>query len=692
VEPFPPASEDGGETSDPADELPVAIVMAAVSGLGLLGAGVWRIVARRRTQAIGSRRPGTVPLFKPPPGAEAFLVRTSDDRALSDLDRGLRALAAAIGPNSAMPDLVGVVIEPATIILLLDSPHRSPPAPFTVDEDGRVWRLDRAAHPGPGSHRAEAPFPALVTVGHTERSQLLLNLEHAGVVNVSGRGPEDVIDTMATMALELATSPVADTLEILCVGFGRELAALERVTAVDSLAEAVERIETHAATVAALVAEVEVSGPAGRAAGIGGDTWTPLVVFDVASGPGQTGELIRAAGETVDSGVTAVVTAAGGSRWSIRVSGTEISLPFLGVTRRRRNLTLAERRDLVRTIGDAARPASIQARNLVTDITANAASHDPASQPAVPMVPAVLAAPAAPPWEVRIVVRVLGPLSVEKMEGAPVRFGRGSTAEFVAYLSHHRRGVSIDAAMEALWPNAEPKRPWINNLSSDARKALGTDGEGRFLLPRMTGDGLFRLSPLVGTDLERFEQLVDHASGLPPAAAVEILKEALGLVAGPPFGGMSSSWALLEGVATHAMLAVDEAARALATIALDQLDDPIRADWATRQGLLANPRSNELHLLRLRSVLARGSNESAAESVFQRYRSIVLGDDDQPEGGSELDPRIVELYSSFRRTRPANWVGQRAAAGTWPGGDHHPPMPGPDRRLGTGGQPPHPAS
>jgi hypothetical protein len=402
----------------------------------------------------------------------------------------------------------------------------------------------------------------------------------------------------------------------------------------------------------------------------------------------------------------------------MHVTSGQIEIPFLGVTRRRRNLRRQERTALVATLADAADPGWQETVDRV-QVISTAGSGQPVEQPE-PL----------PEWDVDVVIRLLGPLSVETAGGEDISFVRGTTAEFVAYLAHHRRGVSIDATMEALWPNAEPKRPWINNLSSDARKALGPDRDGELLLPRMTGDGLYRLSPRVGTDLERFEQLVEHATaGGPPATGA--LRLALDLVTGPPYASVGSGWPQLEGSATRAILAVDEAARALAVMALEAGDVDL-ADWATGQGLLANPASSELHLLRLRAAAARGHGELAVEAVYQQYRAVTLGDDDQPEGAAELDPRIVELYTSYRRSRPANWVaggdGARAGANertepadderghagragagqgngdAHPGGDggperrdggrrgRQPPLPPPDRsRTGGHGPGPRPA-
>ena len=107
---------------------------------------------------------------------------------------------------------------------------------------------------------------------------------------------------------------------------------------------------------------------------------------------------------------------------------------------------------------------------------------------------------------------------------------------------------------------------------------------------------------------------------------------------------------------------VDEAARCVATLALDPLDDPGLADWAAARGLLASPHSVELHRLRLRAAIALDDGSGtpqqrlSPDAVFQHYQAVVMADDHRPEATSRLDPELVELYESYRRATP-NLVG-----------------------------------
>src|SRR5690606_38907472 len=73
-----------------------------------------------------------------------------------------------------------------------------------------------------------APYPTLVTAGHSNDGQLLVDLEFIGALSVTG-SPDAVAAACHTIATELAVSPLADLVEVVCVGFGHDLAELERI-------------------------------------------------------------------------------------------------------------------------------------------------------------------------------------------------------------------------------------------------------------------------------------------------------------------------------------------------------------------------------------------------------------------------------------------------------------------------------
>src|SRR5439155_5433511 len=79
-----------------------------------------------------------------------------------------------------------------------------------------------------------------------------------------------------------------------------------------------------------------------------------------------------------------------------------------------------------------------------------------------------------------ISVRMLGPFAVEVSGGEEVRGGlRTKARELLAFYLLHPEGASLDAAVEALWPEADPgrgsERFWtaLGNLRSRLRAASG---------------------------------------------------------------------------------------------------------------------------------------------------------------------------------------------------------------------------
>ena len=650
-----------------------AIPALIVSGIGLLAAGLLSAVNRIRNRRIGEREPGKAPKFKPPEGVEAELQRSADADGLVDVDRVMRYLGSELAGLDTQPGIVGLSVEAERIIVLLDAPHPNPPSPFAAS--GNQWVISRDEEIPSPPPRAVAPLPTLVTIGHTSRSQLLLDLEHATVVNLTGTR-SDIEATMATMVVELAASPLADQLEIVCVGFGHELAAFDRVTIVDTLDEVEHRIRAHADDVAE-VATDELTAAEGRINDIAGDTWTPLVVFAPDAQPDS--QLLASARQTSSAGVTALVTADGAATWQLHVAGNQVQIPHINVSLRRTNLTAAQRADACALLEDARNPETIEVVDLVEQIheappvpingqrqpaavdlwdPTDAGEGDPPARawdsPAPPAPPL----PPHPKHDVDYQVEILGAVRVTDRSGTELHFERSAAAQLLAYLVQHPNGVTIDSAMEALYPNQEPSKSRMYNLASCARKTLGESATGEAYVPRAV-DGMLSLSERVGSDYEHFRALVRYAGKCEPQMAVDVLREALELVRGEPFTGRGLDWAFVSGAYTEVALAVDEAARAMAALALDELDSPEDAVWATQQGLAVSPRSTELHLLRLRAALAR-DDALEPDAVYQQYMSMMEAEDDLPEGGSLLDQRIVGLYESWLRSKPTRW----AEAGT----------------------------
>jgi hypothetical protein len=135
-------------------------------------------------------------------------------------------------------------------------------------------------------------------------------------------------------------------------------------------------------------------------------------------------------------------------------------------------------------------------------------------------------------------VAVLGPVLVR---GAAGPFRRSAARDLVVYLAFHRRGVRHAEWSMALWPERPVSLSTAHSTSSDARRALGCDGEGRLHLPRGVE---LRLGDAVTTDVEHFGSLATEDD------PDQILR-AMRLIRGPLFSGLHrADWAIFDG--THA--------------------------------------------------------------------------------------------------------------------------------------------
>ncbi|MDF1596582.1 MAG: LysM peptidoglycan-binding domain-containing protein [Acidimicrobiia bacterium] len=274
------AADDTADAGPFGDLFPIAVRLA---GLGILGAGVVGLLRRLRAGQLRRRRTGTAPT--PPPAeaqkTEATIRASAAPTATEFVDIALRAMVHDVNAaHQQPPHVVGVHLSPHTLRLLLWTPHTNPPPGWAIDDGGRSWTLSATTDAELLRRKATAvpaPYPTLVTVGHTGDVHLLLDLEFAGATRVTGE-PDDLLDTCATIATELATTPLADGIHIMCVGFGDGLEQLERITVVDNLTDVLPILEAKTAAV-----EVTATTPLdGRLSPINDGTWDPIVVLDPA--------------------------------------------------------------------------------------------------------------------------------------------------------------------------------------------------------------------------------------------------------------------------------------------------------------------------------------------------------------------------------------------------------------------------
>lgn len=634
-----PADEDEG-----GGLLPVAMPIA---GLGIIAAGLVAVVDRLRRRQLQHRQPDTNPT--PPPETalpvEAELRAAAAPEGVELIDVALRALGRQVVDNHLpAPNVVGVHISDHHLKLLLWTPQADPPDGWTAEDDGAVWSFPTTTditHMQLLADGTPAPWPTVVTAGHNSDGQLLVDLEFAGAINITGTS-EDVLAACRTLAVELASSPIADHLEVVCVGFGSDLADLDRISIVGEIDD---RFFDRLQATTRRLGDLEEGVLQARLAP-GGDTTYPTIIIDPAAVPPDGADRLLALAQA-GRGVAAVVGYPTGDRWQLHLSDGAVRVEPLGFTLTRRDLTAGEHDGIIQIVDaakdldgipvEAAEPVDFSPNGHHPEETTEPDGLEPEAEPVV-----------VEEENSDLEVRVLGTIRIDGLKGG---FASRKAAELPVYMALHRGGVEADTIMEALWPGEAPDINRFNRTTSRARTPLGTASDGELYLPRFDGS-LYWVNPLLVCDLDRFTSYVDRADK-PDRAGDKIayLKAALELVEGTPFSGAGNgyTWAWSEGLVSHAIVAVDDAAHDLARTALD-VGDPELASWAARKGLLSTTRCEECYRNLMRAAIAEG-NQTALDAVFTELTTVVDADDG-PDADSYLESETVELYErhSLRTT------------------------------------------
>ena len=222
----------------------------------------------------------------------------------------------------------------------------------------------------------------------------------------------------------------------------------------------------------------------------------------------------------------------------------------------------------------------------------------------------------------------------------------------MAYLSLHRQGVAYTEWPVAIWPDRAVSSATVHSTASDARRALGRAGDGRWHLPHHGGH--LRLSETVWCDVDRFAAL--ESTGDPDSVV-----EAMRLVRGRLFGGLRrADWAVLDGT----QAAVEGLVVGAALRAADRFMRAERADeaaWVVRRALVVSPYDERLYRALLRATALQGNRLALRATMTQLL--ALAGDVVAPRTGCGrngnnpslacVHPQTVALYRDLLRGAPA---------------------------------------
>ncbi|MDP2291267.1 MAG: hypothetical protein Q8M22_08760 [Actinomycetota bacterium] len=642
----PPTALAPTTAPDSADSSRVLPYAAGIgSALMLAGGAVGLLETRRRRQlraaSVGAR-------LSAPTAAQArteLLLRSlSAAERLARLDLALRAAAPSLASQAASVQAV-VMHDSGEIRLFLRGAATPDEADWSLELHANTWVLDASTSLSalaPRARLSAQPCPALVHVGGVdEGGELFVDLEAVGTLLV--RSPHATA-ILRALAASLAASPFLDATRLFTVGLDDATLHGSNCEQVESLDAAFDAAAISLGSTALLARDMTTF--ALRAAGTGGESWEPAVII-AAHRPTATPSAIELVGEWS--------AAAAGGRGLALVLECRGDAEVRAGTGRPWQLTSADGGHVLEPLGLRVLPIGLDAGDVArVNELLDRANDSPLTDAQV--VPIDRRDHGGPPFvepEWALMVRVLGPVEVVSNEGRIVACERSKAVELIVWLSQHRERPTRTAARTALW-DLDVRDATFANVVSDARRAMGralAPAEGEEWITRTLTEDL-PLHPRVVTDAELLEARVEHARGLPPLDAIEVLRPGVELLGGLPFAGTGYLWTDAEGITSSLALLAIGAAIELATHHL-ALGDVEGVFWATGQGLKVFGGHEELIALRMRAHARRG-DLAGVRGEWESYSRALASD---PWAAAEPAAKLVslrrELLGGERVAEPA---------------------------------------
>ena len=607
---------------------PTSQTVFTIGGLGLFASSLAWVLARlRRIQRRRLPR-GRMPAS---PSREAVqleqqLQDASDPDSALFLDASLRVMSSRFAGLNP-PEIIGAILDSDAVSILLDAPAEAPYG-FVTSDDNKVWEVSRREeleHLLTEAEGVPAPLPTLATIGTTSGNEFLLNLEHVTALNLQG-DPKAIEDLCAAMAIQLASSHLADDLDVVCVGFGQDLGVFERIEYVPDVNSAIERIaHQHRQNRALLGSHLPV---ADTRIGNSEDYWHPAVTLV----PGElTDQQAQDLLDVCGSSVCIVAHGLTGAKWLCSLNNNGLIVEPINLRLEPLGLSGA-------VVAAVAELATIAKDPLGVELEMSPVSH--AEDLEVPT-------PVGQQLPIEVEVRVMGTVDVL---GAAQPFTSRRALDLVTYLAFHPDGADRDQLRAHLWPPDDPpSESTFANTVSRARKALGLDQNGKPYLPRVSQKGIYRLRPEVGTDVARFEALVSAASSDTSDRGRQQLQTALELVRGTPFTGGTGDmyrWADF-GLRTQIDCMVDNVVHELAQRCMEA-GDTEGARRAVMTSLQLVGVCEECYRWRL---MAAAENPTEVRQIMAELVGLLKRENDQPEADDLISPDLLELYEQLMSGR-----------------------------------------
>ncbi len=596
-----PASEqqaapapDGAATAED-DKSTVWPAVAALGGLGLATAGLVSVRLARRRAALLAVRPVGRRIKHADAAAqrlEAACATAAADLPLRALDRARSAVAANDRRVGEPTRLSWATLTPDAVALRVESGR----APTAMTADGSLWRL-RAGGPGDGADDpTDRAFPALVTLGHGDVGDVLVDLEACGVLGIVAPEAGEVLAAIR-LELESAGVDVLDARSQDALGHFRSLATHRNAALTDGSA----------------------SAKRARLDDLLAPDWPPVVL--VAEEPLPPDLDACASG---DLGLAAVVMGQGRVTWRVdesdvgRLDPDGPSAPTVRLSEKPRR-AIAALFDVTALADD---PLT------VTALAPWWREDDPTIAPLRPRRAHGMIKESSPvsepPSDVfHPTVRLLGPIDILGARGLPPVKAEKQCLEYCAWLLDHPGATATEMA-EALFVAEGTRRSNMSRL----RQWLGTDDEGAAYLPEAYS-GRILLNPAVSSDWRRLQILI--APGVNRVSG-DTLISALQLVRGAPLADAAPmQWRWAEELRTDMASLIRDIGVVLARMALADRDVDL-ARWAAARALVAAPQDELLLRERIRTEQLAGNRaevERLCLHVAANARNLGLDLEDE---------------------------------------------------------------
>jgi hypothetical protein len=583
-------------------------IQAGVGAAILLAGGVlWRVDQLRRRQLRSADSPCGV---TPTDGSAVSLECAMRDAAPVDrlirLDVALRAAARRLRDACDDTRVAWAIVRADGSIDLRPALTVRPVAPFVSDRVG-MWTLPPSiglAEVIAVAAGERGSTPTLTHLGVADGGDLFVDLATLGGLEVDG---VDAADVVRAVAASLAMSPFASGVMLIVVGLDVSIVeTVAEVVTVDVFDDVIDLAASHAGPVVVVVGDAASD----LSPELDDDERIVLIVV------GRRG-VARA---------TLVQT----SVWWVMSPDDLVVHPIRVEDRDLSDLGRLLRPNIASSTPSAARYGATSRGSA-------------APEPAPPFV--------EPPWAG--IVRVLGPVGVERRDGVPVEIEKSKSCELIVWLSLHRERQSRLGARTAMWDLDVQDATFANVVSESRRSLVRALSAEHEWLGRTLGDVL-PLHPLITTDADLLQARLEHARRQALVDAVETLRGGLAWVRGMPCAEAGYRWPDADGTTSRLVILVTTAAIEMATLCLT-VDDLEGVFWATGRGLMALPGHEELVGLRMRGYARRG-DLAGVRHEWDTYLRALRADSWAEESPA---PKLVELRDQLLATSAS----PRAATG-----------------------------